>query len=263
MPVKAKKSLGQHFLINALVIGQICEVADVKETDWVLEIGPGTGVLTDRLSERIEKLIAIELDHQLVERLQAHFINSRHVSILEGNILDIDLKELLEAAEFSEHAYKIIANLPYYITAPIIRTLLALPYPPESMTLMVQDAVADRLAARPGDMSILSVMAQYYAATEKIFFVPRTAFDPAPQVDSAVIRLVPHRRYDAEADRKVFRLVRIGFAARRKTLANNLAAGLALTKEIVEERLERLGLRTDIRAQSLSIEDWIHLTQVF
>ena len=174
--VIAKKSLGQNFLQDEEIIERIFEAAEVQSTDWVLEVGPGTGILTFRLSERVEKLLAIELDHQLVERLQEHFVASKSVSILEGNILDVNLKELLETSGFAAHPYKIIANIPYYITAPIIRTLLSLKYQPTSMTLMVQDEVADRLAAKPGDMSLLSIMAQYYATVEKKFFVPREAF---------------------------------------------------------------------------------------
>lgn len=261
--VKAKKSLGQNFLQDEEIIEKIFEAAEVRPTDWVLEIGPGTGILTFRLSDRVEKLLAIELDHQLVKRLEEHFVDSKNISIFEGNILDVNLKELLEASGFAEHPYKIIANIPYYITAPIIRTLLSLEHQPASMTLMVQDAVADRLAAEPGDMSLLSVMAQYYATVEKKFFVPREAFDPVPQVDSAVIRIIPKRKYDPEEDRKVFRIARAGFAARRKTLVNNLSSSLSVSKEIVEEKLKELGLRPDIRAQALSVDDWEHLREIF
>lgn len=257
--VTAKKSLGQNFLTDSDIIEKIFLVAAVRPTDWVLEIGPGTGVLTFRLAEKVAKVLAIELDHQLVERLQQHFIDSKSVSILEGNILDVNLQELLEAAGFSEHPYKIIANIPYYITAPIIRTLLALKYPPVSLTLMVQEEVADRLSAKPGSMSLLSMMAQYYATVEKKFVVPKEAFDPMPKVSSAVIHIVPQRAYDPEEDRKIFRLVRAGFSARRKTLVNNLSASLSISKESVEEKLTRLGLRPDIRAQALSVEDWQRL----
>lgn len=263
MDVKAKKHLGQNFLQDDEVIGRIFEVAEVKPGDWVLEIGPGTGVLTFRLSNLVEKVLAIELDHQLVERLQKHFVDSKSVSILEGNILDVNLKELLEASGFAGHPYKIIANIPYYITAPIIRTLLALPYQPQSLTLMVQDEVANRLAAKPKDMSLLSLMAQYYATVEKRFSVPKEAFDPVPKVDSAVIHIVPKRAYDPEEDRQVFRLARAGFAARRKTLANNLSSSFSVPKETVEERLKTLGLRMDIRAQALSVDDWERLRKVF
>src|SRR3989338_5461843 len=163
MRVKAKKSLGQNFLKDQEVIEKILEAAEVGPEDFVLEIGPGTGALTEALALRVKKLLAVEIDHRLVERLQKHFIKSKNVSILEGNILDIHLEELLETSGLAERRYKIIANIPYYITAHIIRTLLALKYQPRSLTLMVQKEVADRLAAKPGDMSLLSLMAQYYA----------------------------------------------------------------------------------------------------
>lgn len=259
----AKKSLGQNFLKDEEIIERIFDVAEVVSSDWVFEIGPGTGILTFRLAEKVEKLLAIELDHQLVTHLQEQFVDSKSVSILEGNVLDVDLKELLETSGFAEHPYKIIANIPYYITAPIIRTLLSLKYQPASMTLMVQDAVADRLTAEPGGMSLLSLMAQYYATVEKKFFVPKEAFEPVPKVNSAVIRIIPRRAYDPEEDRKVFRLARAGFSARRKTLANNLSSSLSVSKEVVEEKLIELGLRVDIRAQALSVSDWENLQKIF
>lgn len=263
MNIKPKKSLGQNFLVDAEIIERIFAVADVQKTDWVFEVGPGTGILTFRLADRVERVLAVEIDHGFVEQLQQHFIDSESVSILEGNILDIDLKELLEASGFAEHPYKIIANIPYYITAPIIKTLLSLKHQPECMTLMVQDEVADRLAAPAGSMSLLSIMAQYYATVEKKFFVSREAFDPMPKVDSAVIQIIPRKAYNLEEDRRVFRLARAGFAARRKTLANNLSSSLSIAKETVEEKLKLLGLRSDIRAQALSIEDWERLGEVF
>ena len=261
--IKPKKSLGQNFLTDPEVVENILSAAHVQPTDWVFEIGPGTGALTRELSGRVEKLIAIELDHQLVERLQQHFIDSKSVSILEGNILEFHLAEYLEISGFADHSYKIIANIPYYITAPIIRALLSFAHQPESMTLMVQDEVAERLVARPGDMSLLSLMAQYYADVEKKFFVPKEAFDPMPKVDSAVVQITPKREFSSEEDRKVFRLARAGFAARRKTLVNNLASSFSLSKETVEEKLHTLGLRTDIRAQALSVDDWERLEKIF
>ena len=262
-PVKAKKSLGQNFLKDEHIIEGIFAVADVEPHDWILEIGPGTGALTLKLVSRVEKLLAIELDHELVTRLQSQLIDSKVVSIVQGNILDINAEEVLRTSGFAEHSYKIIANIPYYITAPIIRTLLSLRIRPQSMTLMVQDEVAERLAAKPGSMSLLSLMVQYYASVEKKMFVPKTAFDPMPKVDSAVVHIIPKRVFDPEVDRRIFRLARAGFAARRKTLANNLATSFSLTRERVTERLESLGLRSDIRAQALSVDDWERLTRLW
>ncbi len=260
--MKAKKSLGQNFLRDYVVIERIIETAEIKPEDFVLEIGPGTGVLTFALAPRVEKLIAIELDHRLVDRLQQHFVDSKHVSILEGNILDIHLTELIEASGFADHGYKIVANIPYYITAPIIRALLSLCCQPVSMTLMVQNEVAERITALSGEMSLLALMVQFYADVTKALVVPKEAFDPVPQVDSAVIHIVPKRKFLAEEDRKIFHLARIGFSARRKTLANNLAAGLKLSRPTIEEKLMALGLRPDIRAQALSPNDWERLQKI-
>lgn len=260
--VVAKKSLGQNFLKDERIIEEIFSVAGIQKTDWVLEIGPGTGALTFRLVSRVEKLLAIELDHELVLRLESQLADSKKAVIVEGNVLDINLMELLQTSGFAEHPYKIIANIPYYITAPIIRTLLSLSVQPQSLTLMVQNEVAERLAAKPGNMSLLSLMAQYYASVEKKFFVPKNAFDPIPKVDSAVIHIVPRRSYHPEEDHKVFRLARAGFAARRKTLANNLSNALHVPREAVEGKLTLLGLTPLVRAQELSVEQWQALAEI-
>lgn len=256
MKLKAKKSLGQNFLKDEAIIEEIFAVASVQKTDWVLEVGPGTGALTSKLVGRVERLLAIELDHALVTRLESQFVDAKSVTIIEGNILDINIPALFATSGFDAHPYKIIANIPYYITAPIIRTLLSLPVQPQSLTLMVQDEVAKRLSAKPGEMSLLSLMAQYYASVEKKIFVSKQAFDPIPKVDSAVISIVPQRPYDPEEDRKVFRLARAGFVARRKTLANNLSNALHVPREAVEVKLALIGLAPLVRAQELSVEQW-------
>jgi len=261
MKVIAKKSLGQNFLQDTSVIEGILDTARVEATDWIVEIGPGTGNLTAVLLERAEKVLAIELDHSLISRLEERFAHAKNFSLQEGDILDFRLEEWLEKSGIEQREYKIIANIPYYITAPIIRMLLSLKRQPMSLTLMVQAEVADRLAAAPGKMSLLSVMAQYYSDVEKKFFVPKEAFEPVPKVDSAVIHIVPRRPFSPEEDKAVFRLARAGFAARRKTLANNLASTFSLPKESVENKLEGLGLRKDIRAQALSTHDWERLAK--
>lgn len=256
MEAKAKKSLGQNFLKDESIIERILVTADVQSTDQILEIGPGTGSLTSALDGRARKIVAMELDHELVERLVKHFETSDSVSILEGNILDVNLNELLAHVGFESGKYKVVANIPYYITAPIIRALLSLEVMPKSLTLMVQKEVAERMTAKPGDMSLLSIMVQYYSDARIAFTVPKTVFDPVPKVDSAVVHLVPKRQYDAEEDRKLFRIARAGFAARRKTLANNLSSSLHLEKSVVTAILEACGLKSDIRAQTLSLADW-------
>ncbi|MBP9727907.1 MAG: ribosomal RNA small subunit methyltransferase A [Candidatus Moranbacteria bacterium] len=261
--VVAKKSLGQNFLKDESVIEQIFSVALVGPKDWVFEVGPGTGALTHKLVGRVEKYVALEVDHDLAIGLQRQFTDSKKVTIVEGNVLDIYLEKMLQDVSYTEHPYKIIANIPYYITAPIIRTLLGLSSQPESMTLMVQDEVAERLSAKPGSMSLLSLMVQYYAEVEKKFFVPKEAFDPVPKVDSAVIYIVPKRPYDKEADRAVFRIARAGFSARRKTLANNLSTSFSIPREAVVEQLQAIGLSSDVRAQALSVDNWEQLARMW
>lgn len=260
--VKPKKALGQNFLRNTDIIGGIVRVADVGKDDQVLEIGPGDGALTAHLVSRAGRVSAIELDADLIPRLSERFKESDNLSLLEGNILELDVNQYLSEAGFEDGRYKVVANIPYYITAPIIRMLLSLSIRPERIVLMVQEEVADRLAAHPGDMSIVSVMAQYYADVRKEIFVPKTAFYPVPKVDSTVISLVPKRPFDRDGDRKLFRVVRAGFAARRKTLSNNIASSFRIPRGEVETMLSVLGLDPMVRAQELHIEDWERLADM-
>lgn len=259
--MKPKKSLGQHFLHDEGVLSKIAVAAELTPTDWVLEIGPGQGFMTRFVSEQCEKLTAVELDHQLVVRLQEEFVRSEKVSILEGNILDIEQRELLEATGYAEHGYKIVANIPYNITAPIIKTFLTAKVQPKLLVLMVQKEVAERLRAPAGETSLLSVMAQYYARVEYMFTVSREAFTPPPRVESAVVRLRPIRTANEATDRKFFRVVRIGFAARRKTLLNNILNGLRRNRGEIESILQSCGFRPDVRAQALSVADWEKLVK--
>lgn len=261
MDIKAKKYLGQNFLKDEHIIDEILRVAAVGPEDHVFEIGPGTGALTERLQQRASHVVAVELDRELVVRLQEHFEKSAGVSILEGNILEMNLNEVLRHAGCKRGNFKVVANIPYYITAPIIRTLLSLELQPKSLTLMVQKEVAERMTAKPGDMSLLSLMAQYYSDATIAFTVPRAAFEPVPAVDSAVVHLVPKRVFDVERDRDFFRVARAGFAARRKTLANNLSASFHQERSTIEKVLADIGLRTDIRAQALSVVDWERLKE--
>lgn len=256
---KPKKSLGQHFLRDGTIVESILDLAAVGPDDRVLEIGPGTGALTAPLLSRGASVTAVELDSDLAQRLRQTFRESSALSLLEGNILEMDTDAFLRQSGYLDGAYKVVANIPYYITAPIIRMLLALSIRPERIVLMVQEEVADRLAAPPGSMSLLSLMAQYYSRVTKDIFVPKTAFYPVPKVDSAVVSLIPTRRCSPDDDRAVFRVARIGFSARRKTLANNLSSGLRLPRTSVETVLAGLGLDSRIRAQELSVSEWISL----
>jgi len=257
--VKAKKSLGQNFLADTRVTDRILDVAHIGEGDRVFEIGPGTGALTGPVLDRGAEVVAAELDHMLVERLTDRFLGSSRLSILEANILDMDMDAFLGRSGWKDDGYKVVANIPYYITAPIIRKLLSLRVRPERIVLMVQEEVADRLAAPPGKMSLLSLLAQYYASVRKEFRVPKEAFEPIPKVDSAIVSFLPHRTYIESGDRRIFRVARAGFAARRKTLANNISSSFRLPRADVEAVIAGMGLDIRIRAQELSINGWITL----
>jgi 16S rRNA (adenine1518-N6/adenine1519-N6)-dimethyltransferase len=285
MPVKAKKHLGQNFLKDDAVLERIVESASIGSTDWVVEIGPGTGALTKVLSEKAHSVIALEVDGDLIPSLLKQFPLSSNVSILEQDILTTDLMDVLqrhgafewntpsqntkecslknETLKQGNMRYKVAANIPYYITAPIIQYLLALHTPPELIVLMIQKEVAERITAKVGAMSILAVSVQYYADPELLFRVPKTAFDPVPKVDSAVVSLRPKRIFNKEVDKQFFRVVKAGFSARRKTLVNNLASNFHISKEEVSQKLARLGLDANIRAQALSVDDWKRVAAVF
>jgi 16S rRNA (adenine1518-N6/adenine1519-N6)-dimethyltransferase len=246
-----KKSLGQNFLKNDTVIHQIVDFSHIIPNDIVVEIGPGQGILTEALAQKAGGVIAIELDERLIPILEQKFKDRENVTIIHGDVLHMNINSLISGFD----TYKVVANIPYYITAPIIRLFLEQEHVPGSLTLMVQKEVAERLCARPGDMSIIAVAAQYYADVEYGFTVSRNDFDPVPAVDSAVITL--HVKKDKPDDSKTFfRVVKIGFSARRKTLCNNIANGYHKSKDDVVGILRSIGLGENVRAQELSIEQW-------
>jgi 16S rRNA (adenine1518-N6/adenine1519-N6)-dimethyltransferase len=287
MQIKAKKHLGQNFLKDEGVLDRIVESARISTTDWVVEIGSGTGVLTRVLSEKAKKVIAFEVDSDLMPNLLKQFPLSSNVSIVEQDILKADMAEVLKKhGYFENHGefennqdtslrnetlkqtqddihYKVVANIPYYITAPIIQYLLALSIPPKSIVLMIQKEVAERITAKVGAMSILAVSVQYYADPEVLFTVSKNAFDPVPKVDSAVVRLTPKHVFDKEKDKQFFRVIKAGFSSRRKTLVNNLSSGFHIPKEEVAMKLVSLGFDVRIRAQALSIDNWKQVAKVF
>jgi 16S rRNA (adenine1518-N6/adenine1519-N6)-dimethyltransferase len=262
MDIKPKKSLGQNFLRDERILDQIISASDIQPDDFVIEIGPGEGVLTEKIAQKAGKVLAIEIDDRLVPELQEKFAAQKNVEIIHTDILNIQLKDLLSPTQ----KYKVIANLPYYITSPIIRLFLESVTAPESMILMVQKEVAERIVATAGQMSILSVSVQYYATAELLFPVSKNAFFPVPQVDSAVIRITPVaslEKRDTDEVKKFFSLVRAGFSAKRKTLVNNLANSLHLEKAVVEEKLKTVPLKGTARAQELTLADWKKLPELF
>lgn len=301
--LKPKKSLGQNFLRDKIVLDKIIQSAELSADDFVLEVGPGEGVLTERLIKCTKKVVAIEIDSELEKKLQTKFKNVKNIEIINADILEINLPELivetrhrlvLESKPIDDaisiktrqclvstddninYPYKVIANIPYYITSPIIRLFLETKYPPTEMILMVQKEVAERICAKAGKLSILALSVQYYASAELLFTVPKTAFFPVPEVDSAVIKITRHEKpayaeasafIEISADesageaKKFFKLVKAGFSAKRKTLVNNLSTSLKLEKSIVEEKLKQIGISANQRAQELSLEDWKKLVE--
>jgi len=263
--IKAKKSLGQNFLKDESILNRIVEGANLTDEDMVVEIGPGMGVLTERLAEVCKKVVAIELDDRLIDLLRNKLRNFENVEIIHGDVLRINLPELVKSEMLKVKGYKVVANIPYYITAPIIKLFLETKYPPSEMILMVQKEVAERICASAGKMSILAVAVQYYADVEYLFTVPKESFDPAPKVESAVIKITRDKRQETrnkEDVKKFFRVVRAGFSAKRKTLANNLSASLQLDKKETESKLESLGFSKNVRAQELGLEDWKGLVTI-
>lgn len=253
--------LGQHFLNNPAIIKKIISHSAIKKDDTVLEIGPGEGVLTEKLCSEADRVLAIELDSKLEIVLREKLKDRKNLEIIFDDILKVNLPKILTERKFKH--YKLIANIPYYITSKIIRLFLETELQPQEMILMIQKEVAQRIAAKPGEMSVLAVSVQYYSEAEILFDVPRENFNPPPEVDSSVIKIFNLKKSNPQKDKKFFQIVKAGFCARRKTLINNLSNSLHLDKKEVEQKLTSCQLSPQIRAQELSLEDWKKLVQLF
>lgn len=271
-----KKSLGQNFLVDESHLARIPAAADLTTADTVLEIGPGLGVLTRHLAAQAGRVVAVELDDRLIPILSELFVDQPHVSFIHADILKVDPAALLidggqltadgeiNAPRPSALAYKVVANLPYYITSAVLRHLLESPQPPTVAVVMVQREVAQRIVAGPGDMSLLAVGVQFFAEAKIVQKVPAGAFHPRPKVDSAVLRLDVRPQpavTDVEPD-WYFSVARAGFGQKRKQLRNSVAAGLGLAKETVETGLLSAGIDPQRRAETLSLAEWGALAKV-
>lgn len=245
--------MGQNFLVDGEVLAKIIAAADISSFDTILEIGPGLGVLTEGLAEKAGRVIAIEKDDKLTEMLENKF-SGTNVEILHQDALEFDPVAIGE--------YKLVANIPYNITSLIIRKFLETQNKPQLMILMVQKEVAERITAKPGDMSLLAVSVQFYAEAEIISLVKNTSFYPAPKVDSAILKISNFKSSVSFSVSDFFRVVRFGFAAKRKTLENNLSAGLHITKTEASDIIKKADLGAKIRAESLNIDDWIKLYEI-
>ena len=255
-----KKSLGQNFLVDDSYLDEIVAAADLTEADTVLEIGPGLGTLTRVLGDRAGRVVAVELDDRLITVLRTGFATRDNITIVHGDILELDPSALItgEAEAQADAAYKVVANLPYYITSPVLRHLLEATPPAQRIVVMVQQEVAARICAAPGDLSILAVSVQFYAVPSIVCTVPARAFYPRPKVDSAVLRLdVRPQPYFPDADpTRFFAIVRAGFSQKRKQLLNSLSGGLGLDKTQARAALDAASIDPRRRAQTLSLDEW-------
>jgi 16S rRNA (adenine1518-N6/adenine1519-N6)-dimethyltransferase len=258
-----RKGLGQHFLTDANILAAIVAAAELPPEAVVIEVGPGPGTLTAALLSQVGRLIAIELDDQLAPMLAEHFRAWPAFHLLHADALAITPSQAL-ATTGGSAPYFLVANLPYYITSPLLRHFLEAEQPPVRSVVTVQWDVAQRIVARPPAMSLLAVAVQVYARPTLIRRLPPGAFVPPPKVTSAVLRLDPHPQPLVEAGQRLafFALVRAGFGQKRKTLRNSLAAGLGLPAGEVEAALLAAGLSPQQRAQELAIADWLRLLAV-
>lgn len=250
-----KKELGQHWLTDRSILAAIADEAIISNTDTVLEIGPGLGTLTSELLRRSNHVVAVEYDEDLARKLPGQF-PGKNLVVHHQDILQFDLDEL-------PARYTVVANVPYYITSKIVEKLVTSSNKPRVAVLLVQKEVAERIAAKPGDMSLLGLSAQIYAEATLGIEVPREFFTPPPKVDSQVVVLtLRDMPLIGEGDDKAFwRVARAGFANKRKKLRSSIAAGLAISKPAAEELLRHASINPDARAEDLSIDDWARLAK--
>lgn len=254
--MRPNKSFGQNFLVDRAILQQIVDAARIEPGDQVLEVGAGTGVLTRELAKQARRVVAVEIERDMIDLLRETTGHYQHVELLERSLLALDPCEV-----FDQKPYKLVANLPYYITAPTFRHFLESGNPPRLLVVMVQHEVAQRIVAGPGDLSLLGVSIQFYGKPELIAHVPARAFFPAPKVDSAILRVELHEQ--APLTRKerdsFFRVVQAGFAEKRKQLHNALTHHLHRKNEEIRACLVAARIDPSRRAETLSIDEWLHL----
>lgn len=252
----ASKKLGQNFLISKSVLDKIIKSPDIKKEDTILEIGPGIGTLTKELCKKGGKVIAVEKDSELINVLNENVKEFNNLKIINSDILNFNLEKEIKGS------YKVVANIPYYITSHLIRKFMEEKFKPSLIVLMVQKEVAERIIASPPKMNLLSVSVKFYAKPELISYVSSDSFYPKPKVDSAIIKIIINdqgSRIKGMDEKKFFRIVKIGFSSPRKKLINNLSGGLMIPKEEVHYLLSKANIDVHVRAQELSIDDWLRL----
>ena len=262
-----QKKFGQNFLIDTRVLEEIIDAAEITKDDFVLEIGPGIGTMTQYLCEAAREVVAVEIDSNLIPILKDTLSAYDNVEVLNQDILKVDIASLAKERN-NDRPIKVVANLPYYITTPIIMGLFESHVPIDSITVMVQKEVADRMQEGPGskEYGALSLAVQYYAKPEIVVNVPPSCFMPQPKVGSAVIRLTRHEQspVEVEDEKLMFQVIRASFNQRRKTLANGLNnfGGFGLSKEEIQTCIEELGVPVNIRGEALSLEQFAKLANI-
>ena len=265
---KPKKRLGQHFLVDEAVLERILSAAELSPGDIVIEIGPGLGILTEALAKQGARVIAVELDAKLVTLLRKRLAGFPDVKIMHADILKVAPRQLLQdnlPACDLVRGYKVIANLPYYITSPVLSHFLEAQPRPSKMVVMVQKEVGEAIAAALGKMRLLSVRAQFYSKPAIVSYVPAASFYPAPKVDSVILRLDVYSQPPIEVSDVAgfFDIVMHGFSAPRKQIRNSLAHSLEMPPGQVASLLEKAGIEPKRRAETLSLEEWRELWRVF
>lgn len=262
-----QKKYGQNFLIDTRILEEIIEAAQITKEDFVLEIGPGIGTMTQYLCEAAGSVVAVEIDTNLIPILNDTLRDYDNVEVLNRDILKVDINRLAQERN-GGRPIKVVANLPYYITTPIIMGLFESHVPIDSITVMVQKEVADRMQVGPGtkDYGALSLAVQYYARPEIVVHVPPSCFMPQPKVGSAVIRLTRHDEppVEVEDEKLMFQVIRASFNQRRKTLVNGLNnfPQISLKKELIQESIEELGVPANIRGEALTLEQFAQLSNI-
>jgi 16S rRNA (adenine1518-N6/adenine1519-N6)-dimethyltransferase len=252
-----RKSLGQNFLINAKIRDDILKTAELKKSDVVLEVGPGLGVMTESLSRKVKKVIAVETDKKLVEILREIFRNSPNIEIIKGDILKLNP----EALGFKTYNYKIVANLPYQITSNFLRQWLEAKEKPKLMALTIQKEVAQRIVAKPPKMNLLALSVNFFAQAEIIRLVRPGSFWPKPKVDSTIIKIIPREKLLAKIPPEFFfKITRAAFQKKRKKISNTLSE-IIPNKETLFDLLESVNVSQNARPQEISLQKWITLAE--
>ncbi|MFA6295895.1 MAG: 16S rRNA (adenine(1518)-N(6)/adenine(1519)-N(6))-dimethyltransferase RsmA [Patescibacteria group bacterium] len=246
------KVLGQNFLENEAIVDKMLKSAELSLQDIVLEVGPGQGAITSKLYPKVKQVIAVEKDGELVKYLENKFKNAKNLKILEGDILKS------QYSIFNIQSYKIVSNLPFYLTSRFLRVFLELQNKPSLMVLIIQKEVAERICDQPPQASLLSNSVQFYGKPEIIDIVPKENFNPIPEVDAAIIKINVFKEPKIKVDNvdEFFKILKIGFSQKRKQLHNNFSSGLHISKEEAKKLLQNCGINPERRAQTLSLEEW-------